>query len=529
VDVFKGGFVQTAMNKAFFKKIFSYEYSAILAVLAVCLLVGAFTVRDYGETWDEHDAYRYGSYALNAYQNFFHPRALTPFDTNLNLYGPAYFMFADLSSKVLQVIVPAWTYINADHFINFVVFLAGVWVFYLLVRRWVGRWAAFGASLLFLLQPLFWGHAFINPKDIPFLVAFMTGIYLGFRMIDVSATKSGIVYALLAGFMLGLTVTLRVVGPLAGLIVLAYALFNFRLKLVWRLVPYLLIALAVAYFVWPYLWVSPITRYRESFQTMAQFPFTGRVLFMGRSYVPKNLPWTYFPTLVSLQLTEPALLLALAGLIFLLVTLSSRKSLEVFLLFLAWFLFPILGIILIHSILYDNGRQLYFLLPPLFFLAAVALDRLFRLLNRPVIAFGLMALVLLSSIYACVRLHPYEYVYYNIFVNGTGGAFRSYEMDYWGTSFTEAIEDVNRIAPQHAKVLVFGPKIIARAYARPDLDVVVPLEGDTPEKQYDYAILLNRHNLDENHCRQAETVITIERKGAVFASIKHVAPGVPCQ
>jgi len=46
----------------------------------------------------------------------------------------------------------------------------GVWIFYLLVRRWVQPWAAFGAALLFLLQPLFWGHAFINPKDIPYLV-----------------------------------------------------------------------------------------------------------------------------------------------------------------------------------------------------------------------------------------------------------------------------------------------------------------------------------------------------------------------
>jgi hypothetical protein len=286
--------------------------------------------------------------------------------------------------------------------------------------------------------------------------------------------------------------------------------------------------------------------YIESFQTMAQFPFTGRVLFMGKTYVPKNLPWTYFPTLLSLQLTEPALLLTLAGLAVrrrqAAIThtgdtnrrcsppsLVSKPAREVFLLFLGWFLLPVIGIILIHSILYDNGRQLYFMLPPLFFLAGVALDRLFRLLTKPLFRTGILLLVVLPSIYASVRLHPYEYVYYNVLVNGTGGAFRDYEMDYWGTSFTEAIEVVNRIAPQQAKVLVFGPKIIAREYARPDLQVVVPLEGDTPQKQYDYAILLNRHNLDANHCRAAETVFTIERKGAVFASIKHVATGVPCQ
>jgi hypothetical protein len=126
-------------------------------------------------------------------------------------------------------------------------------------------------------------------------------------------------------------------------------------------------------------------------------------------------------------------------------------------------------------------------------------------------------------------LHPYEYVYYNIIVNGTGGAFRSYEMDYWGTSFTEAILDVNRIASPDAKILVYGPKIIARKYARPDLQVFVPQEGDIPQPQYEYAILLNRHNLDETHCRSGKTIFNVERKGAIFATVKFVPPGVPCQ
>jgi hypothetical protein len=51
-----------------------------------------------------------------------------------------------------------------------------------------------------------------------------------------------------------------------------------------------------------------------------------------------------------------------------------------------------------------------------------------------------------------------------------------------------------------------------------------PQEGDVPQKQYDYAILLNL-----NHCQEARTVFTIERRGAYFASVKYVAPGVQCQ
>jgi hypothetical protein len=521
--------VQTTNIKDFIKRIFSHEYAAILTLLAACLLIAALTARDYGETWDENDAYRYGDYAIQAYQTIFHPQALTPFDTNLNLYGPAYFMLANKSSVLLRAVFRNWSDINAHHLINYLFFLAGVWIFYLLMRRWVRPWAAFGASLLFLLQPLFWGHAFINPKDMPFMVSFMASVYLGFRMVDVKEKSRVILFVILAGILLGVTSTLRVVGPLAGVFVLVYGAFKLRFRMIWRAVPYLLLAVAAAYLAWPYLWIAPVAHYLESFQTMKQFPFTGRVLFMGKSYVPKNLPWTYFPTLLSLQLTEPAWLFAIAGLGIVVISIASKESREVLLLFLGWFLLPLIGVIDSHSILYDNGRQLYFLLPPIFFLAGAALDFIFRRLTRPVLRIGLIALIALPGIYASIRLHPYEYVYYNVLVNGTGGAFRSYEMDYWGTSFTEAMLEVNHIASQNAKILVYGPKIVARKLARPDLQVFVPQEGDIPQRQYEYAILLNRHNLDETHCRGGEIVFDVERKGAVFATVKYIAPGVSCQ
>ena len=521
--------MQTANIKAFLKRLFSHEYSAILTLLAACLLIAAITARDYGETWDENDAYRYGDYALKAYQSILHPQALTPFDTNLNLYGPAYFMLSNKAARLVRTVFCNWSDINAHHLINFILYLAGVWIFYLLMRHWVQPWAAFGASLLFLLQPLFWGHAFINPKDMPFMVFFMASVYLGFRMVDMQETPRVILFVILAGVLLGVTSTMRVVGPLAGLFVLVYGAFKLRFRLIWRVVPYFVLAVVTGYLAWPYLWMAPVSHYMESVHTMSKFPFTGRVLFMGRSYLPKNLPWTYVPTLLALQLTEPAWLLAIPGLAILILSITSRKTWGVLLLFLGWFLLPLVGVLRLHSILYDNGRQLYFLLPPIFFLTGVTLDFIFRRLTKPAFRVGLITLVVLPGIYAGLRLHPYEYVYYNVLVNGTGGVFRSYEMDYWGTSFTEAMLKVNQIASPDAKILIYGPKIVARKLARPDLQVFVPEEGDAPQHQYEYAILLNRHNLDQTHCRAGKTVFTVERKGALFATVKFVPPGVVCQ
>ena len=71
-----------------------------------------------------------------------------------------------------------------QHLVYFLMFLVGIWAFYQLATRWMSRNAAFGATLLFMTQPVFWGHAFINPKDIPLLSLFLLTVYLGLRMHD---------------------------------------------------------------------------------------------------------------------------------------------------------------------------------------------------------------------------------------------------------------------------------------------------------------------------------------------------------
>ncbi len=74
---------------------------------------------------------------------------------------------------------------------TFFTFVAGIYAFYVLARRWMSVWASFAATLLFAAQPVFWGHAFISPKDIPFLSAFLISLVLGLRMADLQPTING--------------------------------------------------------------------------------------------------------------------------------------------------------------------------------------------------------------------------------------------------------------------------------------------------------------------------------------------------
>jgi hypothetical protein len=70
------------------------------------------------------------------------------------------------------------------YYFTFISFVAGCYGIFVLTKRWVSDWAALGAALLFGLQPLFFGHSFINPKDIPGMVIFILTMAAGFKLAD---------------------------------------------------------------------------------------------------------------------------------------------------------------------------------------------------------------------------------------------------------------------------------------------------------------------------------------------------------
>jgi hypothetical protein len=51
-----------------------------------------------------------------------------------------------------------------------------------------------------------------------------------------------------------------------------------------------------------------------------------------------------------------------------------------------------------------------------------------------------VALIGLLPLIAMIRLHPYQYMYYNFLAGGLRGASAHFETDYWGLAYREATE-----------------------------------------------------------------------------------------
>jgi hypothetical protein len=194
---------------------------------------------------------------------------------------------------------------------------------------------------------------------------------------------------------------------------------------------------------------------------------------------------------------------------------GRRPGQALLILTLVWFVLPALEFVVARAPLYDNFRQAMFILPPVFMMAGLVFERI-----RPLpVQAALITLIVLPGLVEGGLLHPYEYIYYNELSGGVRGAFRKYELDYWGTSYREAAEYLDRSAPANATVWVEGPTHLLQVYTRPDLKIYSTYEAARAE-HYDYVVALTRFNLDLQSYPSAPIVHTIERQGAILTVIK---------
>ena len=513
------------------------------------LIIGLFIVPDYGVSYDEPDYYLYAQNTVDAYRSFFalaYSPVFGPHD--LSNYGPAFIIFPELAIRCLRSIVPTVPAAHVWHFSYFFLFQLGGLCLYSLARRWFSNWSAWGILLLYASQPLLWGHAFINPKDIPFMVFFLFTLWSGFRLADslgaqdpgLSVQSPGIKTLSLprfrikeslpylgspqlirAGVLLGMTMSIRLLGPLPGLIVILYLAITLRDKWLAVTTAYLSCAIITMFITWPYLWPNPINHWMDSLVLMVNFPWPGRVLFNGNYYDPDGLPVSYLPTLLNIQLTESLLVLIYLGLAaFVFFLWRKRVRLDLFLVLIFGALLPLAGLIVSRATMYDNFRQILFVLPPLILLAGLALDRIFPMLKHTVFRSILLLVLAFPGVYSIIQLHPYQYIYYNSLVGGTGGAFRKFELDYWSTSYREAARWLNKNAPLNASIEGDEAANLLLMYLRHDL---ASGEKDDPNEQSDYFVATSRYNHDLTLHPDANIVYTIERAGAVLAVVKQLA------
>ena len=414
-------------------------------ILAIYALVILTTLTDYGLTIDEPPLLNYGRDVLIWYQSGFDYQGIFQ-TTNTWLYGG----MVHVAGYVLSQTLPIPTY-DAYHLCTITLGFLGIIAAYRIGTLLGGGSAGVLAALFLILTPRYYGHAFNNPKDIPFAVFYLWSIYwiardLG-QLPDLPRN-----WIWKTGLAIGLTLACRINGII--LFVYMGLFFCIRylelarqgsdiLSLARSFVRQTLSIGAVAYVVmlpfWPWALLNPLTGPFKAIGYFSQFIEPHYSFFSCQYMANTELPWYYISKWLLLTLPEFTLLGLIASLILFASTFSLQRGLVVF-----SALFPILYAAIMNTPFYDGYRHALFVVPPLVVIGALGIvDLITRLQTRILRRMGLVitgGLVIWTLVYM-IRLHPNQNVYFNhLIAGGIQKAAACYETDYWGNSYTQGFK-----------------------------------------------------------------------------------------
>ena len=509
---------------------------ASVAVLVALLAVALVTFRDYGLAWDDHSHGQYGELLLAYYTSgFTDQRAFSYY--NLYYYGGGY----DLAAAALAKLLPFDPF-ETRRLAGALVGIAGLAIVWRMTRRLGGPVAGFGALVLLAITPAYYGHMYINAKDLPFAVAMTFLLYTLVRAFDEHPRPQPLTIVLF-GLAVGLTLGTRLVGGIAVLFMAiagAVLFFSEASRLGTRdaavrsvkLFAWLALALPLSYavmaFVWPWSVQSPLNPLRalEFYSHFWEKPW--KELFDGLPIPILDMPRFYVAKLCLLKLPEVLVAFTVAGTAGGLVAAANGKieprRRAMLALLVSAAILPIIITVLTRPVMYNGIRHFLFVLPPLAVLAGLAVSYLYERLadvSRPAAVAGMAAFAaaVAFTVVDLVRIHPYQYTLFNHYAGGVAGARGHYMLDYWGLAFKEASEDLleqfekNNVAPPEGRkwrVAVCGPAHTVSFELGPNFETAYEADGA------DFAFSLGTF-----YCARldAPVLAVAQREGVVFARV----------
>jgi len=336
--------------------------------------------------------------------------------------------------------------IERYHLLNLIFALVAFYVVYELVFQATKRryFSLLGPFLLFF-TPRYLGDVPANVKDPVFATYYISALLM---IALAPKIKNYYLKICLIGVMIGLSAAARIVGYGLLIIYLVALIFD-------DINTVMLTNGAKSFFLWlgrsmisvglvafiavivhgaqmPYVAVNPPENLLHLMQIGQDYPWRGRMLYLGQMIEAGQLPWHYLP--VWIGVTTPITVICC----WLLSHLFIKNRIVAILSFAIWF--NLLLYFLVKPNIYDGMRHYLFVVVMMAVLAAISIVKLLikenRILRAAILTFVLIFAVGIGKQY--LQLHPYQYLYFNQSLGGLRGAVSRFETDYWGLSFKEA-------------------------------------------------------------------------------------------
>lgn len=511
---------------------------ATTALLVGLTAIALLTVRHYALSNDEPVQHHYGELILQYYQSWFADDAVFKF-RDLYLYGGLF----DIVAVALSHIIPIEPY-ELRHIICLMFGIGGIAAVAATARLIAGSRAALFAGIALASCGAWYGTMFTHTKDIPFAAALAGALLMLIhcaRAFPTPRRRDVVLLGVLTGVALGIRVLGLLIPFYVAFAVLLYGpapLFSrdrvvFALRSVAALLPAAVIAYVIMIASWPYAALEPFNPIR-ALSAFSGYHFTIRTLLAGKIYDMADVPRYYIPLYFLIRVPLATLCAAVLALAFAFWPRGERtgeaRQLRTDVAFVVLTAaFPVLCEVITHGPAVTGIRHFLYVLAPLAVLAGVGADAVLSALSQRQRQLGLVAAVVMAGLYVwygsiLVRLHPYEYVYYNSVVGGAEGAARKYDMDYWVNSMPEMVGDLEaylrRTEPAGATPRTYTVAVCGEKLAW-DKSVTMPQLQWTDMKHWEKAdFFIAPTQMFCDRILGGKVIATVERMGAAIGYVK---------
>jgi len=323
-------------------------------------------------------------------------------------------------------------------FIVLISFVSVLAVSYFAYREF-GKAASLLAGFFYGFYPLFFAEAHFNIKD-PVITAYISlTIIIFFYAIKNISHKLLFLASMFAG--LGLSTKLNIVfAPIIILPWLVLHLIKARRKLrknpkfylSFVLIP--IIAFAVFILTWPYLWHDILVGTVEMILYYIDVG-SGRNLEVYRDFIFGGV--NFYPFYYIFVTTPLSMLILFMIGISVSIYKFFKRGEEVYLLILVWFLFPIVRVSIGAATIYGGVRQIMEFVPAMALLSAIGGRFIYNKIKSKYTTGFILAGAVLAMSWEMISVHPNQNAYFNLLVGGLKGASKK-NIPYWGNSFGNA-------------------------------------------------------------------------------------------
>jgi hypothetical protein len=223
---------------------------------------------------------------------------------------------------------------------------------------------------------------------------------------------------------------------------------RFFAQSVTALCPAFFIGYVIMIIAWPWAALAPLNPVRGLID-FGEFHYHIRTLLNGQIYEMANVPRWYEPAYLLIKL--PLVIVAGVGAALLATAQPGQNALHKrraeTLLLAGIATFPVICEVIDRGPAFTGVRHFLFVVPAFAALTGIGFDWLLTHLavRRVWLARAAGAAVALAIAWDAgllIRLHPYQYLFYNPLVGGLEGAAGRYDTDYWVNIMPEAVDDL---------------------------------------------------------------------------------------